>query len=154
MKNWTKSLPAWYILLREAKNKHRNVKKKVTYIISYEDSLKRVEGKRMGWWWKQLWRGAGSLWRRKWQPTLVFLPGKFHGQRSLMGYSPWGCKEWDMTEHTHIHRKPFAESLTRQSHEQGEGGSDGKIWVARSSANVKWFCIHHINNSLHISRNS
>ena len=32
-------------------------------------------------------------WRRKWQPTLVFLPGKFHGQRSLMGYSPWDCKE-------------------------------------------------------------
>ena len=31
-------------------------------------------------------------WRRKWQPTPVFLPGKFHGQRSLMGYSLWGCK--------------------------------------------------------------
>ena len=37
-------------------------------------------------------------WRRKWQPTPVFLPGKSHGQRSLVGYSPWGCKEWDMTE--------------------------------------------------------
>ena len=32
-------------------------------------------------------------WRRKWQPTSVFLPGKSHGQRSLVGYSPWGCKE-------------------------------------------------------------
>ena len=31
-------------------------------------------------------------WRRKWQPTPVFLPGKFHGQRSLVSYSPWGCK--------------------------------------------------------------
>ena len=31
-------------------------------------------------------------WRRKWQPTPVFLPGKFHGQRSLAGYSPWNCK--------------------------------------------------------------
>ena len=29
-------------------------------------------------------------WRREWQPTPVFLPGEFHGQRSLMGYSPWG----------------------------------------------------------------
>jgi len=29
---------------------------------------------------------------RKWQPTPIFLPGKFHGQRSLVGYSPWGCK--------------------------------------------------------------
>ena len=31
-------------------------------------------------------------WRRKWQPTTVFLPGEFHGQRSLAGYSPWGHK--------------------------------------------------------------
>ena len=29
-------------------------------------------------------------WKRKWQPTPVFLPGKFHGQRRLVGYSPWG----------------------------------------------------------------
>ena len=34
-------------------------------------------------------------WRRKWQPTPVFLPGKSHGQRSLVGYSPWGCSELD-----------------------------------------------------------
>ena len=32
------------------------------------------------------------LWRRKWQPTAVFLPGESHGQRSLTGYSPWGYK--------------------------------------------------------------
>ena len=38
--------------------------------------------------------------RRKWQPTPAFLPGKFHGQRSLVGYSPWGVKESDMTEHS------------------------------------------------------
>ena len=38
-------------------------------------------------------------WRRKWQPTRVFLPGKTHGQRSLVGYSPWSCKKSDMTEH-------------------------------------------------------
>ena len=37
-------------------------------------------------------------WRRKWQPTPVFLPGEFHGQRSLAGYRPWGHKESDMTE--------------------------------------------------------
>ena len=36
--------------------------------------------------------------RRAWQPTPVFLPGKSHGQRSLEGYSPWGCREVDMTE--------------------------------------------------------
>ena len=33
-------------------------------------------------------------WRKNWLPTLVFLPGEFHGQRSLVGYSPWGHKEW------------------------------------------------------------
>ena len=32
----------------------------------------------------------------------LFLPGKFHGQRSVMGYSLWSCKESDVTEHTHI----------------------------------------------------
>ena len=37
--------------------------------------------------------------RRQWHPTPVLLPGKSHGQRSLVGYSPWGCKELDMTEH-------------------------------------------------------
>jgi len=37
-------------------------------------------------------------WRRKWQPTPVLLPGKFHGLRSLVGYSPWGHKESDTTE--------------------------------------------------------
>ena len=40
-------------------------------------------------------------WRRVWQPTPVLLPGKLTGQRSLADYSPWGCKESDMTEHTH-----------------------------------------------------
>ena len=40
-------------------------------------------------------------WRRKWQPTPVLLPGKFHGWRSLVGYSPWSRKELDMTEQLH-----------------------------------------------------
>ena len=43
-------------------------------------------------------------WRREyWLPTPVFLPGEFHEQRSLVGYSPWGCKELDMTERLHFH---------------------------------------------------
>ena len=41
-----------------------------------------------------------SPWRRKWQPTPVFLPGESHGQRSLAGYSPWGHTQSDTTEHT------------------------------------------------------
>ena len=42
-------------------------------------------------------------WRRKWQPTPVLLPGKFHGRRSLVGCSPWGREESDMTEWLHFH---------------------------------------------------
>ena len=37
-------------------------------------------------------------WRRKWQPAPVFLPGQFHGQRILVGYSPWDHNESDKTE--------------------------------------------------------
>ena len=53
-------------------------------------------------------------WRRKWQPTPIFLPGKSHGQRSLAGNTPWGCKQQTMTQrwsvrarartHTHVPR--------------------------------------------------
>ena len=41
-------------------------------------------------------------WRRKWQPTPVLFPGKPHGWRSLVGYSPWGRKESDTTERLHF----------------------------------------------------
>ena len=43
------------------------------------------------------WVGKIS-WKREWQPTPVFLPGKSYGQRSLTGYSPWGHKDSDVTE--------------------------------------------------------
>ena len=43
-----------------------------------------------------------SPWRRKWQPTPVFLSGEFHGQRNLAGYSPWGYKELDTTKGFHL----------------------------------------------------
>ena len=42
-------------------------------------------------------------WRRKWQPPPVLLPGKYHWQRSLVGYSSWDCKESDTTERLHFH---------------------------------------------------
>ena len=57
---------------------------------------------------------------RAWQPTPVFLPGKSHGRRSLVGYSPWGRKESDMTErvthtHTHRHTHPWGTILIKTS---------------------------------------
>ena len=42
-------------------------------------------------------------WSRKWQLAPVFLPGKFHGQRTLAGYSPWSCEELDTTEWPNTH---------------------------------------------------
>ena len=57
---------------------------------------------------KQDWRKRGKqkidriLMITKWQPTLVFLPGESHGLRSLVGYSPRGRKELDMTEPLHF----------------------------------------------------
>ena len=42
-------------------------------------------------------------WRREWLLTPVLLPGEFHGQRSLAGYSPWGPKESDTTEQLALH---------------------------------------------------
>ena len=59
-----------------------------TTVWSYQSSLLNPWGRRIPW-------------RRKWQPTPVFLPGKFHGWRSSVDYSPWGCKESDMTELAH-----------------------------------------------------
>ena len=55
---------------------------------------------------RRCWRGSfdpwvGKIpWRRAWQPPAGFLPGECHGQRNLVGYSPWGHKELDMTEAT------------------------------------------------------
>ena len=49
--------------------------------------------------------------RRQWHPTPVRLPGKSHGWRSLVGCSPWGCKESDTTEQLHFH---FSLSCVRE----------------------------------------
>ena len=42
-------------------------------------------------------------WKREWLPTPVFLPGEVHGQRSLVSYSHWGCRESDKTEQLTLH---------------------------------------------------
>ena len=54
------------------------------------------------------------LWRRARQPTPVFLPGESHGQRSLVGYSPWGHKESDMTEVISMHTACTCLSLSHE----------------------------------------
>ena len=73
------------------------------------DVPKCHSGRESAWWCRRRrrcrfspWVGK-TPWRRRWQPTPVFSPGKFHGQRSLAGYSPQGHKEWDTTEMLSTH---------------------------------------------------
>ena len=85
-------------------------------------------------------------WRRKWQPTPVCLPGKFHGQRSLVGYSPWGPKDSDTTEHTHTHTAPEPSYLWKApSSLQCRDPSD--ISQSMSQIYRHFFCAKHgVNN--------
>ena len=92
--------------------------------------------------------GWEDPWRRKWQPTPEYLPGQFHGQRSLVGYSPWDCKELDTTVITtgssHSgHRPPCPQSAapvtlvwTETTLLSPRGGQEGQI-SSRSSQRVK-----------------
>ena len=59
--------------------------------------------------------GREDPWRRKWQPTLVFLPGESHGRRSLVGTSPWHCKELDTIEQLHFHFHALQEEMATYS---------------------------------------
>ena len=64
------------------------------------------------------------LGRRKWQPTPVILPGEHHEQRSLAGYSPWGCKESGMTEqlsfiHSYLGTSTYAKIKSISSTSEG-----------------------------------
>ena len=57
---------------------------------------------------------------RKWELTQIFLPGKIHGQKSLRGYRPWGCKESDMIEHTHTQTIVDKHSCILQRNPRGD----------------------------------
>ena len=72
----------------------------MTHSLPYMGLPSGTIGKEPACQWRRLPGWEEIPWRRAWQPTLVFLPGEFHGQRSLAGYSPLGCKESDMTEVT------------------------------------------------------
>ena len=85
--------------------------------------------------------------RRQWHPTLVLLPGKSHGWRSLVGCSPWGREESDMTEQLHFH---FSLSCTGEGNGNPlqcsclENPRDGGAWwaavygVTQSQTRLKW----------------
>ena len=91
----------------------------------------------------------GAQWRKKWLHTLVFLPGEFHGQRNLAGYSPWGCRvrhdwmtntqertskgqsTWPVTQEENrvVSWKPREESISR------------KMWSTVSNADVRFVVV-------------
>ena len=87
------------------------------------------------------------MWRRLWHPTPVLLPGKSRGRRSLVGCSPWGREESDMTERLHFH---FSLSCTGEGNGNPlqcsclENPRDGGAWwaavfgVTQSQTRLKW----------------
>ena len=96
------------------------------------------------------WTLTGTQWftrRRQWHPTPVLLPGKSHGQRSLVGCSPWGLEKSDMTERLHFH---FSLSCIGEGDGNPlqrsclENPRDGGAWwaavygVAQSWTRLKW----------------
>ena len=64
--------------------------------------VKHLPKMRETWVWSLGQEDPLEIWRRKWQPTPVLLPGKSHGRRSLVGHSLWGRKELDTTERLHF----------------------------------------------------
>ena len=95
------------------------------------------------------------LWRRQWQPTPVLLPGKSHGQRSLVGCSPWGCWESNTTEQLHFH---FSLSCT------GEGNGSplrcsclenprngGAWWAAVYRVTQSWTRLKQLSSSRYLT---
>ena len=91
--------------------------------------------------------GNWYLWRRKWQPTPVLLPGKSHGCRSLVGCSPWGSEESDTTECLpfHFSLSCFGEGNGNPLHFSClENPRDGGAWwaaiygVTQSRTWLKW----------------
>ena len=77
-------------------------------------------------------------WRRKWQPTPVFLPGESHGWRNLAGYSPWGRKESERTDAQHTPTPPCGHR--KSTLERGLQTSVGRLALSGtiSSCNLKW----------------
>ena len=96
--------------------------------------------------WVRAWVGKIS-WRRAWQPTLVFLPGKFHGQRSLVGYIPWGLQrvgnDWATNTHTQTHTHIILATTMRRyykGYSEVQGMTIMSIWAeVFSVAKISWF---------------
>ena len=107
-----------------------------------------------GAWWAIVHGGKKNLtWpsdlsqRRQWHPTPVLLPGRSHGRRSLVGYSPWGHEELDTTERLHFHaleKEMAIHSMVLAWRIPGTGepgglpsmGSQSQTWLKRLSSSI------------------
>ena len=96
-------------------------------------------------------------WRRQWHPTPVLLPGKSHGQRSLVGCRPWGLEESDTTERLHFH---FSHSCIRK----GNGNplqysclknprDGGAWWAAVYGVAQSWTRLKQLNSNQFLGLN-
>ena len=102
-------------------------------------------------------------WRRQCHPTQVLLPGKSHGWRSLVGYSPWGCEESDITERLHFHfslscigegnGNPLRCSCLENPRDGGAwwaavyGVAQSRAWLMWLSSSSRFFMSQHRKNS-------
>ena len=80
--------------------------------------------------------GSGKIpWGREWLLTPIFLPGEFHGQRSLVGYSPWCCKESDMTKGLQL--LLFIRLIIVYKNDYGDIADDIDLKILQMSENIK-----------------
>ena len=85
------------------------------------------------------------LWRTKGPPAPVFLPGKFHWQRNLVGYSPWSLEESDTIEHTDTHCQIIIIGLVNiHNHTELQiFSSDANFWQLSNMHSAIMNCSHH-----------
>ena len=87
-------------------------------------------------------------WRKKWQHTPILLPGKFHGQRSLAGYSPWGCKTLDTTKHAQLSTNREAGGRAQIVEIQTSAEGTGLEGAAVSEEDTTWLLPRVMENLL------
>ena len=91
--------------------------------------------------WSLGWEDPPGEGKSPWQPTPVFLPGKSHGQRSLVGCSPWGCEELDTTECAHTHTNHLT------NFQLGGFASSGAIWQC---VQALWVVTNEMRSDCHV----
>ena len=97
--------------------------------------------------------GSKIPWRRKWQPTPVFLHGRSHGKRTLVGYSPWGHKEsqTQLSNWTTSYEKILSVTSCWGSGDQNHSGKTTSCleWLLKKQNNKCWWRCGEIGTLVH-----